>query len=96
MAATERVIQESRDCVAAEMWDRQTPITDPIFSTEVAMEGLAAFAKTGPTKWKGRWTEKGRFLRDAGASTTGMQPRPTVQCASPWCPQPLDFVEKLE
>jgi enoyl-CoA hydratase len=54
IAATKRVMVESRDWPIGEMFERQKPITDPILASEDAKEGAAAFAQKRPPAWKGR------------------------------------------
>lgn len=52
--ASKQVVAESRLWTEAEMWDRQNAITAPVFSSEDAREGAAAFAEKRAPNWKGR------------------------------------------
>jgi enoyl-CoA hydratase len=54
IAASKRVIVESRDWPIDEMFARQREITDPILASEDAKEGAAAFAERRPPRWRGR------------------------------------------
>ena len=52
--ASKRVIAESRLWSDAEMWDRQEEIVGPVFESEDAREGAAAFAEKRVPAWKAR------------------------------------------
>lgn len=54
IAASKRVIVESRDWPVAEMFERQRPITDPVLASADAKEGAAAFAERRRARWSGR------------------------------------------
>ncbi|MBV8711025.1 MAG: crotonase/enoyl-CoA hydratase family protein [Solirubrobacterales bacterium] len=54
LAATKRVIREAPDWPEAEFFERQRPITDPVFTSEDAREGATAFAERRDPVWKGR------------------------------------------
>ena len=54
LAATKRVMVESADWTDAEFFARQRPIIDPVFGSEDAREGAAAFAERRDPVWKGR------------------------------------------
>lgn len=54
VAASKRVIVESRDWPIDEMFERQARITGHILNSEDAREGAAAFAEKRPPEWKGR------------------------------------------
>ena len=52
--ATKRVLAESADWPAAEAFDRQRAITEPVRASEDAREGARAFAARRPPAWQGR------------------------------------------
>jgi enoyl-CoA hydratase len=53
LAATKRVIVESRDWDSASAFDRQSEIIVPVFGSKDAMEGAAAFAEKRTPNWRG-------------------------------------------
>ncbi len=53
LAATKRVIVESRDWPSAEQFTRQGEIISPVFVSKDAMEGAAAFAEKRKPNWSG-------------------------------------------
>ncbi|MFC4055646.1 crotonase/enoyl-CoA hydratase family protein [Actinomadura syzygii] len=53
LAATKRVILESADWTADEMWQKQQEITLPVFTSKDAQEGPAAFAQKRKPNWSG-------------------------------------------
>ncbi|MEX3689838.1 crotonase/enoyl-CoA hydratase family protein [Paraburkholderia sp. BR14263] len=54
VAASKRVMRESRDWSSAQMFARQREITDPVFASADAREGAAAFAEKRKAVWQGR------------------------------------------
>ncbi|MCP3712406.1 crotonase/enoyl-CoA hydratase family protein [Paraburkholderia sp. CNPSo 3274] len=54
VAASKRVMRESRDWSSAEMFARQREITDPVFASADAREGSAAFAEKRRVVWQGK------------------------------------------
>jgi enoyl-CoA hydratase len=54
LVASKRILQEQWDWSAAEMWDAQGAISDPVFSSEDAREGATAFAEKRPPVWRGK------------------------------------------
>ena len=53
IAASKRVIVESRDWPLAEMFTRQQEITGPVLASADAREGAAAFAERRAPRWRG-------------------------------------------
>ncbi|WP_284337540.1 crotonase/enoyl-CoA hydratase family protein [Comamonas sp. NoAH] len=53
LSASKRVVLESADWSQAEMFDRQAAITAPVFASQDAREGAAAFAEKRAPVWKG-------------------------------------------
>jgi len=53
IAASKRVIVESRDWPVAEMFARQQEITGPVLASADAREGAAAFAERRAPRWRG-------------------------------------------
>ena len=54
IAASKRVIVESREWTLAEMFARQQEITGPVNASDDAKEGAAAFAQRRAPDWRGR------------------------------------------
>ncbi len=54
LAATKEVLQAQRDWSQEEFWERQRAIVDPVFASQDAREGAAAFAEKRPPVWQGR------------------------------------------
>jgi len=54
VAASKRVMRDSADWSEAEIWPKQDAATAPIFDSEDAREGAAAFAEKRAPLWKGK------------------------------------------
>jgi enoyl-CoA hydratase len=54
VAASKRVVVESQDWSAAEMWERQAALTEHVFNSADAREGSAAFAEKRKPVWQGK------------------------------------------
>ncbi|MFT3717615.1 crotonase/enoyl-CoA hydratase family protein [Pseudorhodoferax sp.] len=53
LIASKRVVQESADWPQSEMFELQRAITNPVFASQDAREGAAAFAEKRKPVWKG-------------------------------------------
>jgi enoyl-CoA hydratase len=54
LAATKQVALCARDWSSGQRWERQREIVAPVFDSQDAREGAAAFTEKRPPKWKGR------------------------------------------
>lgn len=54
LVASKQVVTESVDWSREEMFDRQAAITNPVFASQDAREGAAAFAEKRKPAWKGQ------------------------------------------
>jgi enoyl-CoA hydratase len=54
LIASKRILQEQFDWSSAEMWQRQGEISGPVFVSEDAKEGAAAFKEKRAAVWRGR------------------------------------------
>jgi enoyl-CoA hydratase/carnithine racemase len=54
VAASKRILQEQFDWPAADMFERQGAISGPVFVSEDAQEGAAAFKERRDPVWRGR------------------------------------------
>ena len=53
LAASKRILVEAPGWPAAELWQRQAEITDPVFGSQDAREGATAFAEKRDPVWRG-------------------------------------------
>jgi enoyl-CoA hydratase len=53
LSASKRIMSESADWPLAESFQRQAPITDPVFDSADAREGALAFAEKRAPVWTG-------------------------------------------
>jgi enoyl-CoA hydratase len=54
VAATKQIAVATNDWTVAESWERQDELTGPVFASEDAREGAAAFAERRAPVWRGR------------------------------------------
>lgn len=54
LMASKAIIRESHEWSEAEMWQKQTAYTMPVFASQDAREGAAAFAEKRKPNWQGK------------------------------------------
>jgi enoyl-CoA hydratase/carnithine racemase len=54
LAASKEILRKSLDWTEADGWKQQLDIMAPVFSSEDAREGAAAFAEKRPPRWQGK------------------------------------------
>ena len=54
LSASKRILQEQYDWPTTEMWEKQGAISGPVFVSEDAKEGAAAFKEKRDPVWRGR------------------------------------------
>jgi enoyl-CoA hydratase len=54
LVASKRILEEQQDWSHEQMWDAQSAIAEPVFTSEDAREGATAFAEKRPPVWRGR------------------------------------------
>jgi enoyl-CoA hydratase len=54
LAATKQIVRDSGDWTMEEAWGKQAEIMAPVFTSEDAREGAAAFAEKRTPVWKGK------------------------------------------
>jgi enoyl-CoA hydratase len=54
LVASKRILQAQSDWSSAEAFERQRAISEPVFTSEDAREGAAAFAERRAPSWRGR------------------------------------------
>jgi enoyl-CoA hydratase len=54
LIASKRILQEQFDWSSAEMWERQSAISGPVFASDDAKEGANAFKEKRDPIWRGR------------------------------------------
>jgi enoyl-CoA hydratase len=54
LSASKRILQEQYDWTTTEMWEKQGAISGPVFVSEDAREGAAAFKEKRDPVWRGR------------------------------------------
>ena len=54
LAASKEILRRSLDWTEAEGWKQQLDIMGPVFASQDAREGAAAFAEKRPPRWQGK------------------------------------------
>ena len=54
LIASKAIVRESHEWTEAEMWDKQNAHTMPVFTSQDAREGAAAFAEKRKPNWQGK------------------------------------------
>ena len=53
LVAAKQIVTEGADWTAAERWDKQAAIVEPVFASQDAREGAMAFAERRQPVWRG-------------------------------------------